>query len=320
MKNEVANVNTGAVQQVEPIKTIDNYLTNSLAREKFEQVLDKGANGFIVSLTSLVKSDNMLAQANPKTIMSAAMTAATLKLPINPSLGLAYIIPYRHKDKNGNYVVDAQFQMGYKGFVQLAERTGQYRTINATVIREGEIEDIDIITGEIKRGKRKSDKVVGYAAYIKFVNGFEKTLYMTKEDMTAHAKKYSQSFQKGFGPWKDNFDAMAQKTVLKQLISKYGIMSIDMQSSDMAMALASDQAVVSDACGTPSYDYIDNRPSGAVEDVSFGDEPSVPVQPVQNVHPVEQVQTPPPVQQSAPPVAEAPVNRQMAPSDDEPAF
>lgn len=301
MKNEVANVKPNEIQ------SIDNFLSNSMAKEKFEQVLDKGANGFIVSLTSLVKNNSMLNQADPKTVMAAAMTAATLKLPINPSLGLAYIIPYGHRDKNGNYVVEAQFQMGYKGFVQLAERTGQYRTINATVIREGEIEDIDIITGEIKRGKRISDKVVGYAAYIKFVNGFEKTLYMSKEDMTAHAKKYSQSFQKGFGPWKDNFDAMAQKTVLKQLISKYGIMSIDMQSSDMAMALASDQAVVSDACGTPSYDYIDNRPSGVVEDVSFDDAAA----------PEEQ---PAPQEQAPQPVSNATVNRQPAPADDEPAF
>lgn len=138
-------------------------------------------------------------------------------------------------------------------------RTGQYKTINASVVREGEIEDIDFITGEIIRGKRISDQVIGYIAYFKLVNGFEKTLYMTKEDMEAHATQFSQAYgaDKRYGKsrsvWTTNFDAMALKTVLKQLISKYGIMSIDMRGGDnMAKAIESDGAVIGED-GTPTY-------------------------------------------------------------------
>ena len=146
-------------------------------------------------------------------------------------------------------------------------RTGQYKTINASVVREGEIEGVDFITGEIIRGKRTSDKVVGYIAYFKLVNGFEKMLYMDREDMEAHASKYSQAYNadkrynNSRSVWTTNFDTMALKTVLKQLISKYGIMSIDMQGGDtMAKAISSDQAVIRED-GTP--DYIDNEPSSA---------------------------------------------------------
>lgn len=143
-------------------------------------------------------------------------------------------------------------------------RTGQYKTINASVVREGEIEDIDFITGEIIRGKRVSDQVIGYIAYFKLVNGFEKTLYMTKEDMEVHATTFSQAYgaDKRYGKsrsvWTTNFDAMALKTVLKQLISKYGIMSIDMQGGDnMARAIESDGAVIGED-GTPAY--VDAQP------------------------------------------------------------
>lgn len=266
MQNEVVNVqNSVQASQM----SLSDYLNQDIVRKKFIDVLNQGANGFISSLLSLVKSSPQLTKSDPKTVMAAAMTAATLKLPINPNLGLAYIVPYNNKGR-----MEATFQMGYKGFVQLAERTGQYRTINSTVVYEGQIEDIDFITGEIIRGKKISDKVVGYVAYIEFVNGFRKTLYMTRDEMEAHAKKYSQTYKKGFGVWKDNFDAMAMKTVLKLLISKYGIMSIDMQSSDMARALESDNAVVNDACGEPTYTYVDNMPNPsheAVQEVSFED-------------------------------------------------
>ena len=246
-KNQVANVNHN-VAAAPKATTVADWLDNSTIRQKFIEVLDKGANGFISSLLSLVKADKQLQSANPKTVMAAAMTAATLKLPINPTLGLAYIIPYKG---------EATFQIGYKGLIQLAERTGQYRTINASVVYEGQVKGIDFITGEIERGERISDKVVGYVAYIEFINGFKKTLYMSKEEMEHHAKTYSQSYRGGYNSvWKSNFDAMALKTVLKQLISKYGIMSIDMQSADMSMALESDQAIIKKV--GEQYDYVDN--------------------------------------------------------------
>ena len=214
-----------ATRNTTNVATIENWVESDNVKKKFQEVLDKGAGAFVTSLLSLVKSTPQLAAADPKTILSAAMTAATLKLPISPNL-----IPYGK---------EAQFQMGYKGYIQLAMRTGQYKTINASVVYEGQIEDIDFVTGEIIRGKKKSDKVVGYVAYFELINGFSKTIYMTTEDMLRHAQTFSKSFSRSSSVWKTNFDAMGLKTVIKQLISKYGIMSIDMQS-DLATAISSD--------------------------------------------------------------------------------
>lgn len=228
----------------------EGYISQDNIRNKFKEVLGKNAEAFVASLLSLVKVNDQLAAASPMTVMSAAMTAATLKLPINPNLGFAYIIPY------GNV---ATFQMGYKGYIQLAERTGQYKTINASVVHEGQIEDVDFITGAITRGRRTGDTVIGYVAYIEFLNGFSKTLYMTKAEMDAHARKYSQAYARGRDTvWKSNFDAMALKTVIKLLISKYGIMSIEMESSNLARAIAADQAMVGEDGET--FTYVDNQP------------------------------------------------------------
>lgn len=230
----------------------EKAVNNDLVRAKFREVLGKNAEAFVGSLLSLVKSNDLLLKAAPNTVIAAAMQAATLKLPINQNLGLAYIVPYWNSKAKEN---QAQFQMGWKGFVQLAERTGQYKTINASPVYEGQIEDIDFVTGNIIKGKKISDVVVGYVAYIEFLNGFSKTFYMDKDEMERHAMKYSQSYKKGFGVWKDNFDAMALKTVLKLLISKYGIMSIEMESSNLARAIAADQAIVNE---DDTYTYADN--------------------------------------------------------------
>ena len=217
--------------------TIENWVESENIKQKFREVLDKGAPAFVTSILSLVKSTPQLAAADPKTVISAAMTAATLKLPINPNLGFAYIVPYKDT---------ATFQMGYKGYIQLAMRTGQYKTINASVVYEGQIEDVDFVTGEIIRGKKKSDKVVGYVAYFELINGFSKMVYMTHEEMLHHAMTYSQAYKydrkngKKSSVWTTNFEAMGLKTVLKQLISKYGIMSIDMQGAGLEMALSAD--------------------------------------------------------------------------------
>ena len=222
-----------------PARTIEDWVESENIKQKFQEVLDKGAGAFVTSILSLVKSTPQLAAADPKTVISAAMTAATLKLPINPNLGFAYIIPYGK---------EAQFQMGYKGYIQLAMRTGQYKTINASVVYEGQIEDVDFVTGEIIRGKKKSDKVVGYVAYFELINGFSKMVYMSHEDMMHHALTYSQAYKydkkngKKSSVWSTNFEAMGLKTVLKQLISKYGIMSIDMQGAGLETALSADNA------------------------------------------------------------------------------
>ena len=213
------------------VATIENWVENENIKKKFQEVLDKGAGAFVTSLLSLVKSSPQLTAADPKTVIGAAMTAATLKLPSNPNRGFAYIIPYGK---------EAQFQMGWKGYVQLAMRTGQYKTINAAVVYEGQIKDIDFITGEIVRGKKISDKVVGYVAYFELINGFSKTVYMSSEDMLRHAQTFSKSFSRSSSVWKTNFDAMGLKTVIKQLISKYGIMSIDMQGEALSTAISAD--------------------------------------------------------------------------------
>ena len=251
MANELAKTQT---QQ-----KVTKWLNTDKVRQKFADVLDKEADGFISSLLALVNETPELASiAEPTTIMTAALQAATLKLPINKNLGFAHIVPYKGK---------AQFQMGWRGYVQLAERTGQYKTIHAGVVYEGQVEDIDFVTGKIIKGKKKSNKVIGYVAYIEMINGFNKTLYMNKEEMEEHAKKYSQSYaydiRKGYknSPWSTNFNAMATKTVLKLLIGKYGIMSVDMQSTNLATALAADQGVIGK---DGSIDYVDNKTIDAV--------------------------------------------------------
>lgn len=241
-----------AIQAAQEPK-ITRWLSTDKVRNKFTEVLDKGADAFIASLLSLINETPQLKTAEPESVLMSALTAATLKLPINKNLGFAYIVPYKGK---------AQFQMGWKGYVQLAERTGQYKTIHADVVYEGQIEDIDFVTGKIIRGKKTSNKVVGYVAYIEMINGFSKTLYMDKETMQEHAHTYSQSYaydlknNRKSSVWSTNFDAMATKTVLKILISKYGIMSVDTFTANMATALNADSAVISK---NNEYIYEDNN-------------------------------------------------------------
>jgi len=236
------------------LQTINSLVTNKSVRARFEQVLGRGADTFIGSLVSLTNGSRALQTCDQKTILSAAMIAATLKLPINPSLGLAYIVPYGGK---------ATFQLGWRGINQLAMRSGQYQRINVSAVHEGEIKGTDFITGDLIRGKKVSDKVIGYVAYFRLVNGFEKTLYMSVEEMQEHARTYSQSYRSGRDSvWRTNFDAMAKKTVLKLLLSRYGIMSVEMQNMDLA--LRADQSVVtSSVSGQETFDYVDNKDDNA---------------------------------------------------------
>ena len=175
------------------------------------------------------------------------------------------------------YKGHASFQIGFKGMIQLAMRSGQYRTLNSGAVREGQIKEIDFETGEIIRGEKISDKVVGYVAYMELVNGFKKTLYMTVDELKAHAEKYSQSYAydlrygKRSSVWSMNFDAMARKTVLKRLLNNYGIISIDQQSAALATALQTDQAVITE----DGLRYLDNE---------RGEEKIVPFNEVINLH------------------------------------
>lgn len=207
---------------------IKNLLSSDAVKHRFTEILGNKSIGFISSVLNVVSNNKLLQEAEPSSIMMSAAIAATLDLPINPSLGFAAIVPYREKG-----VAVAQFQIMWRGLVQLAQRSGQYKTIHTTEVYEGEIKFYNKFTGEIDfdGSKKSSDKVVGYVAYFRLITGFEKYYYMTSEEAMAHAKKYSKSFQKGNGKWVDDFDAMAKKTVLKLLLSKYGIMSVDMQNA-----------------------------------------------------------------------------------------
>ena len=232
--------------------TFQQMLNSAGIKRRFEELLDNSAPSFISSLLTIFNSNAKLRECSPNSILSAAGIAAALKLPINPSLGFAYIVPYKGQ---------ATFQLGWKGFVQLAMRSGQYRTLNAGAVREGQIKEIDFITGEIIRGDKTSDEVVGYVAYMELINGFTKSLYMTVEDLQAHAAKYSMSYAydlrsgRKSSVWSTNFDAMARKTVLKRLLNNFGVISIDQQSAALTTALQADQAVITE----DGFRYVDNE-------------------------------------------------------------
>lgn len=253
MSNKVAKQSIG-------VKAVSQFLNSNSIKEKFEQVLGRNPNGFIASLLSVVNNNDLLQKADQNSIYTSALMAASLQLPINPNLGLAYIVPYKGK---------AQFQLGYRGFKQLAQRSGQFLNIHETDVREGEIVNHDRLSGKInfKWNKNSSDrlnrKVIGYVSYFKLLNGFESTFYMTSEELEAHAKKYSQTYKKyGSGLWKDEFDGMAKKTVTKLNLSKNAPLSVDLQRATLA-----DQAVIKDFDPDKGNDvviidadYVDNKP------------------------------------------------------------
>lgn len=203
-------------------------------RERFNEVLGKKASVFMSSVISAYKTNKNLGECEPMSVISAALQAASLDLPINQSLGMAHIVPY---SKVG------QFQIGWKGLVQLAQRTGLYETMNASLIHEGQLVSEDEFTGEfVFKKERISDKVIGYLFYFKLLNGYRKQIYWPKEKVEAHAKRYSKSFSHENGRWKLDFDAMALKTVVIEGLKKWGPMSIEMQT--VQKAISTDQAVI----------------------------------------------------------------------------
>ena len=238
-----------------------NLMAMPSIQERFIGILNKNASGFMTALMTIFNDSGKLQECEPKSIIAAAGQAAILKLPIIPTLGYAYIVPF-WDSSNQKYV--AQFQLGHKGLIQLAMRSGQYRTLHSGKVFEGQIRGVDFLTGRIKTGEQTSDEVIGYVAHMELINGFEKTLYMTKLEIEEHAKEYSQSYksdlEKGWksSPWTKNFDAMAEKTVLKKLLTRYAPTSIDLESSMLATALKADQSEIR----KNSFAYIDN--GGAV--------------------------------------------------------
>lgn len=238
------------------LQTVKKYLfDNKEIAGRIESMLGDKAEGFKNSIINVMGNNTLLEKASPESIIRSAMVAASLDLPIDPNLGFAAIVPYKQ---------EAQFQMMYRGFVQLAIRSGQYKNINATEIYEDELLSWDPFKARIKlqQGtmRNKADgKVVGYYAYFELLNGFEKELYMTSDEMEKHASTYSASYNydkrqgKKGSKWTTDFDAMGKKTVLKLLISKYGIMSLQMQQ-----AQTFDQAILRGDINDPKPEYIDN--------------------------------------------------------------
>jgi recombination protein RecT len=216
-------------------KTLKGMLESPAYKKKFEEMLGKKAAGFMSSIIAVTNNNNYLMKADPATVIGAAAQAAMLDLPINQSLGFAYIVPYKGA---------AQFQLGYKGYIQLAQRSGQYVDIGAKTVYEGELEYETRLLDKFKFGNRTGDKVIGYLAYFRLTNGFEKMLFMTLDEMQAHAKKYSQNYKGGTDKWGiADFNVMAEKTVLKRLLSKFGPLSIE--SVQMSQALSNDGGVIS---------------------------------------------------------------------------
>ena len=241
------------------VDVLKGILNAPSVMEQFKNALAKNAPTFVASVIDLYNSDSNLQLCEPKAVVMEALKAAVLHLPINKALGYAYIIPFNNnkkiKDERGQErwvkVMEPTFQLGYKGYIQLAMRTGQYRTLNADVVYEGEVRKVSKLTGEIAfDGEKLSDKVIGYFCYFELLNGFSKTLYVTVEQMAKHAKRYSKGLKKETTieqllalaampvaddsktvGWLGNFHAMGVKTVVRNLLSKYGYLSVEMQSA-----------------------------------------------------------------------------------------
>lgn len=223
----------------------------------------KRAAGFITAITSAVATNPALQECEPVTILSAGLLGETLQLSPSPQLGQYYLVPFNDR-KLGRKV--AQFQLGYKGYIQLAIRSGQYKKLNAMAIKEGELIKYDPLNEEIEvqliedDAEREAAPTIGYYAMFEYLNGFRKVIYWSKEKMEAHALQYSQGYQakKGYTFWEKSFDDMAIKTMLRQLISKWGIMSIDFQK-----AYEADMGVLRPG---GNIEYVDNQEFSVEDD------------------------------------------------------
>jgi recombination protein RecT len=236
--------------------TFSNYITQAGVKAKINQLLaGKDGNRFITSVVSAVSNNPALAECDHSTILSAALVGESLKLSPSVQLGQYYLVPF-NDNKMGRKV--ATFQIGYKGYIQLAIRSGQYRKINVLAIKEGELVRFDPLNEEIEvnlieeEEKRENAKTVGYYAMFEYVNGFRKAMYWSRKKMESHAQKYSKGYaaKKGYTFWEKDFDGMGYKTMLRQLISKWGVMSVEMQT-----AIEKDQAVIRE---DGKIDYVDN--------------------------------------------------------------
>lgn len=253
MTNVVSQQQTNVAKQERPIDLFKSVINAPSVQTQFNNALGEHKDAFVASLIDLFTGDKSLQTCKPQMVIAEALRAATLRLPLNKALGFAYIVVYNNSVKNpdGSWtkVPTPTFIPGYKGYIQLAMRTGEYRTINADYVYEGELRKVNKLTGEIAfDGEKKSDKIVGYFCYFELLNGFSKTLYVSVEDMAAYAKRYSPSINKNTTieqliakandgivskkvGWEGNFNDMALKTTIRKLLSKYGYLSVEMQNA-----------------------------------------------------------------------------------------
>ncbi|MFX3701342.1 recombinase RecT [Streptococcus suis] len=210
----------------------NNFFKSEAVQHRLQEVVGKKSNQFATTMLSILRDNDMLSKADSSSILTAALKAVSLSLPIEPSLGFAYVVPFNNRKKR---IIEAQFQLGYKGLIQLAMRSGQITKLNAGPIYEGQFKSFDEVTEELDyiKGyeKNENEGIAGYFAYFRLSNGFEKRIFWTLEQIKEHAKRYSQSYKSGYGPWIDNFDAMARKTVLKSILSTYAPLSTEMQEA-----------------------------------------------------------------------------------------
>lgn len=249
------------LQTTSPKMTFSAYITSTGIKNKINQLVGDEVSGkrFISSIVSAVSTNPQLAECDNASIVSGALLGEALKLSPSPQLGNYYLVPFNDKEKGKV----ATFQLGYKGYIQLAIRSGQYKKLNVLAIKEGELINYDPLNEEIEvnliedESKREKAKTIGYYAMFEYVNGFRKAIYWSKEKMEAHAMQYSQGYRAdkqkktAYTFWSKDFDGMAYKTMLRQLISKWGIMSIDMQT-----AYESDMAYIKE---DGSKEYVDNQ-------------------------------------------------------------
>ena len=257
----MANQVTTTTQK--PIQALKGMLEAPSVKAQFESVLKDNAPMFIASLIDMFSTDSKLQECEPKALINEALKAAILKLPLNKSLGFSFIVPFNNSVKVGDSwtkKMTPNFQIGYKGYIQLAIRTGQYKYINTDSVLEGEYKGKDKLTGEIDlKGEAVSDKVVGYFAYLELHNGFRKTLYSTVKQIEDHAKKHSKTYASKDSSWQTNFDAMAMKTQIRALLSHYGLLStelINAMNSDADFE-STEQKVESEIKGNANSKNVD---------------------------------------------------------------
>lgn len=248
------------MNQLAQLREFNRVVTSPASLDYVRTVVgEKEANVFLTTLVSLASKSPLLLNCEPTSVMYAALKSVALKLPIDPSLGYAYVIPYGR---------DAQFQVGYRGLYQLALRSGQFTFINVCDVKEGELSE-DLLTGEITLNparNRETLPTVGYCAFFRLKNGFEKSHYMTIDQIKAHGARYSKTFSNTNGTWARDFEAMAKKTVLKLLLSRWAPTSVDIQQGLTADAMIFNKSGVGEYADNPQTDVCDTSAVEIVED------------------------------------------------------